>query len=255
MLSRMFRFELLRLIQRRRLLFLAALGFALLMGGAVTYLGYHTPQETSLEAFSFTTDQILPLLLPLLGGFATGGALAEDGATGLRPLIMSRGVSPRTYILAKALGSVVGQTGFTAGLLAATLLALMPFFPFGPILQFSARYAEDLAATNPLLYCLSVSAIYTSAAVAFSGISLLVSVWVRNGFVVMAAPLVVYIAALYSLDPNSHLVAINPYFRLAVGEAYGPGFTLLGSIVYWILIAVVAYSAAVLAFSLKRDYA
>lgn len=230
MLSRVFRFELRRLIRRRRLLFLAALGFALLMGGAVTYLDYQTPQATSLEAFTFTTNQILPL-------------------------IMSRGVSPRTYILAKALGSVVGQTCFTAGLLAATLLALMPFFPFGPILQFSARYAEDLAASNPLLYCLSVSAIYTSAAVAFSGTSLLVSAWVRNRFVVMAAPLVVYIAALYSLDPNSHLVAINPYFRLAVGEAYGPGFTLLGSIVYWILIAVVAYSAAVLAFSLKRDHA
>jgi hypothetical protein len=243
----MLRFELRRLFRRRKLLLLAILGFVLLMGGAVNYLDYGTGRRTSFEAFIFATDLILPFLLPLFGGFATGDTLAVDR-------LMSRGVSPRTYILAKALGAVVGQVCLIAGILGVALLALMPFFPVGPFSMFSGGLAPDLAAVNPLLYCFSVSLVYITAAVAFCGVSLLLSVWVKNRFVVMASPVVLYIAALYALDVNSPLIAINPYARLLLEQAAGAGFTLLGVIGYWALLGTFFYTAAVLAFSLQRDY-
>lgn len=254
MLIAMFKFELQRLFRRRKLLLLAILGFALLMGGAVSYLDYGVSRRTSYEAFVFAADLILPLLLPFLGGFATGDILVEDLAMGLQPLILSRGVSPRTYALAKALGAVVGQVCLIGGLLGAALLALMPFFPVGPISMFSAGVAPDLAAASPLLYCFSVSLVYVAAAAAFCGVSLLFSVWVRNSFIVMAAPMVLYIVALYALDVNSPLIAINPYVRLTLQQSGIPGLTLLNAIGYWVLIGTVAYAAAVLAFSLQRDY-
>ncbi|HBK85418.1 MAG TPA: hypothetical protein DDZ53_05245 [Firmicutes bacterium] len=251
---RMLKFELRRLFRRRKLLLLAILGFVLLMGGAVNYLDYGTSRRTSFEAFIFVTDLILPFLLPLFGGFATGDTLAVDRLIGLPALIMSRGVSPLTYILAKALGAVVGQVCLIAGILGVALLALMPFFPVGPLSMFSGGLVPDLAAVNPLLYCLSVSLVYITAAVAFCGVSLLLSIWVKNRFVVMASPVVLYIAALYALDVNSPLIAINPYAHLLLEQAAGAGFTLLGVIGYWALLRTFFYTAAVLAFSLQRDY-
>lgn len=253
MLTKMLKFELSRLIRKRKLLWLAALGVIALLGGAVNYLGSGTPQRTSFEAFSFATGLILPLLLPLLAGLTTGDILAEDRQLGLQSLILSRGVSPFQYIFAKALGSIVGQICFMGGSLALFFVLIMPFFPVGPILEYTAYYGRDLAATNPGVYCLTVALIFVSAATAFSGIALLASVWVKNVFAVMVTPVVLYFAALYAIGTES-LVAINPYVRLALLEFSVP-LTLSGVLIYWVVISIVAHVLAVLAFSLKRDYA
>ena len=255
MLTKMLKFELSRLIRKRKLLWLAALGVIALLGGAINYLGHGTPQRTSFEAFSFATDLLLPLLLPLLAGLTTGDVLAEDGQLGLLPLVLSRGVSPFQYVFAKLIASVVGQVCFISGVLALFLVILMPFFPVGPILEYAAYGSRDFAASSPVAYCLAMALVYISAAVAFSGVALLVSVWVKNAFAVMVAPVILYFAALYTIGTDTPLaIEINPYPHLAL-ELFRIPYTLSQVVAYWAVIALATHVLTVLAFSLKRDYA
>ncbi len=156
-----------------------------------------TPKRTSFEAFSFATDFILSMALPLLAGLSTGDLLAEDRHLGLVPLFMSRGVSPYQYIFGKAAGSILGQICFTGGLLIIFLLITTLLFPAGPILEYAADYAEAFAATSPAAYCMVLLLIYVIAATAFSGIALFASVWIKNIFVVVVIPVILYFGAFY----------------------------------------------------------
>ncbi len=252
MLTNIIRLELKRILGKKKLLVLGILGIGLLITGVVIYLEYNTPQRTSFEAFSFATGYILPLALPFLAGLSTGDILAEDRHLGLVQLFMSRGVLPYQYISGKAIGSVVGQICFTGGLLITFLLTTFLLFPAGPILEYAADFAKAFAATNPMVYCLVLLLIYVCAATAFSGIALLVSVWIENIFVVVVTPTILYFAALYSLSMS----LINPYCYLALNEGVSssPSFTFLKVVGYWITISVTVHVLAVMAFSLKKDH-
>ena len=255
MLIKMVKLEQRRLLKKRRLLFLGIIMFIALLGGIIIYFEHSTPKRTSFEVFSFATNMMLPLLLPLLAGFSTGGTLVEDRQSGLLPLVLSRGVSPFQYVTSKVIVSAVGQGCFISGILALFLIALLPFFPTGPILTYAARHSREFAANQPAAYCLVIALIFTIAAVAFNGIALLLSVWVKNAFVVMAAPIVFYIAALYSIGFDTPLeIALNPYVHLALGEFNVP-LPLAQVVYYWIAIALITHTLTVVAFSLKRDYA
>jgi len=58
----------------------------------------------------------------------------------------------------------------------------------GTIYIGAQRYSEAFAYNEPVTYCLLIALLFMAAAVAFNGIALLTSVWVKNTFVVMAAP-------------------------------------------------------------------
>lgn len=89
-------------------------------------------------------------------------------------------------------------------------------FPAGPILEYAADYAETLAATSPAAYCMVLLLIYVIAATAFNGIALFTSVWIKNIFVVMIIPVILYFGSFYLL--LTFYIEINPYFYLALDE-------------------------------------
>ncbi len=255
MFGRLLKFELSRLLKERKLLLLGTVAVIALIGGVVHYLGYSTPRRTVSEAFSFATDLIFPLLLPLLAGIATGDILAKDIQSGLLPLIFSRGVTSLQYVLAKVVTGVIGQVCFVAAVLVIFAATLTPFFPSGPILTYAVDFAQDLAINNPWAYCLAMSLIYSFAAIAFGSIALLVSVWVTNTFAVMVAPIAIYIATVYALGMDTPSeISLNPYGNLALGQFYGLPFTLPQIAVYWMTIAAITSALTVLAFSLKRKW-
>ena len=234
----------------KRLLMVGLIQFILLAAGAGIYLTYATPQRTSYEAFSFSVFTILPMALPFLSALSTGITLAEERSLGLVPLFISRGVSPLQYILGKVIGSATAQICFTCITLAVFLLTTFIFFPKGPILTFGAHSEEYLAINDPFMHSLACILVYASAALAFSGIALLISVWVSNVFVVAVVPTVAYFAALYIfvlLDSN-----LNPYFHLALDQSPGPAFASAGT--YWIAVAAISYLLAVLCFTMKKNW-
>jgi hypothetical protein len=254
MFVRMIKFEMHRMLKRRKLLAFCVIAIAVLAGGAVEYLDYGTPQRTSLEAFSFSTALVLPLLLPILASLLTGDSLAEDHRMGLLPLIISRGIAARVFILCKAIASVVTQVLFFAVVLLLFLLALTSSFPEGPIFEYALALPDNLAVTNPLAYCLGLSAIYAFAAAAFAGTALLVSVWVKNSFVAVVSPTVMYVAVLYLVEflaPEETL--LSPYMMLNLLELRTAP-SLLYVMMYWIMIAIVMHALAVLSFCLRRNH-
>lgn len=255
MLIKMVKFERRRMLKKRRLLFLGIVLLIVLLWGIINYFGYGVSKRTSFDAFSFATSMMLPLLLPLLAGFFTGGAFAEDQQSGLLPLVLSRGVSPFQYVVSKAIVSAVGQGCFIGGILIVFLIVLFPFLPMGPIMEGAASYSRAFAYNQPAAYCLVIILIFAIAAVAFNGISLLLSVWIKNVFLVMVAPAILYIAALYSIGTDTHLeIMLNPYANLALMEFNVP-LPLVQIALYWIVIALVSHILAVAAFSFKKDYA
>jgi len=91
------------------------------------------------------------------------------------------------------------------------------FFPHGTIYIGAQRYSEAFAYNEPVTYCLLIALLFMAAAVAFNGIALLTSVWVKNIFAVMAAPTLLYMGLTYvmSMGPTKvNLLDPTPTWRL-----------------------------------------
>jgi len=254
LLVEMIKFEINRLLKRRISLFLGVVLLVALFTGVVEYLGISIPKRTILDVFSFSTSSIMSLLLAPVAGFFTGGALVADNRSGLLPLIFSRGVSAFEYVTSKVITSALGQMCFIGITLVVFFVALLPFFPMGTIYIGAQRYSEAFAYNEPVTYCLLIALLFMAAAVAFNGIALLTSVWVKNTFVVMAAPTLLYMGLTYVMSMGPTKVnLLDPYANLALTDVSIP-VSILHMVCYWAVIALVTHVLAIAAFSLKKDY-
>jgi len=254
LLAEMINFELSRLLKKRTSLFWGVVLLIALFTGVIEYLGMGTPKRTVFDAFSFSTSSIMPLLLAPIAGFFSGGALVEDSRSGLLSLIFSRGVSAFEYVTSKVITSALSQMCFIGITLIVFFVALLPFFPMGSIYIGAQRYSEAFAYNEPVTYTLFTALLFIAAAVAFNGIALLTSVWVKNTFVVMAAPTLLYMGLAYVMGMDATKVnLIDPYANLAFTVVDIP-VSILHMVCYWAVIALVTHVLAIAAFTLKKDY-
>ncbi|HQD07951.1 MAG TPA: hypothetical protein PLG00_04525, partial [Coprothermobacter proteolyticus] len=254
LLVEMIKFEINRLLKRRTSLFLGIVLLVALFTGVVEYLGISIPKRTIFDVFSFSTSSIMSLLLAPVAGFFTGGALVADSRSGLLSLIFSRGVSAFEYVTSKVITSALGQMCFIGITLVVFFVALLPFFPMGTIYIGAQRYSEAFAYDEPVTYCFLIALLFMAAAVAFNGIALLTSVWVKNTFVVMAAPTLLYMGLTYVMRMGPTKVnLLDPYANLALTDVSIP-VSILHMVCYWAVIALVTHVLAIAAFSLKKDY-
>lgn len=189
-------------------------------------------------------------MAPLVAGVVSAGALAEDRSRGFPALLMSRGLSRRSYLAGKAVAMALA-----AG--AATLVACLMILLAGALLLPGGETAAphppgpipSLFAAQPLLNDLVAIGFLVLATAGLATSGVLVGALVSNEYLAAAVPLAITIALLFLLSGSATVV--SPFTYLDLGSEYVtvlPDSLLpVGGVSYWVCFTLAAVVAGALA--------
>ena len=218
---------------------------------ALGHPGSYNAYLAFLNIFNGPTDFIVGIL-PLLVVLAAGDSLAWDRKTGFVQYVVHRS-SLQRYILAK-IGSA-SMVSAAVMLVAALLsgVAAGMFFPVSrahPVIPgVTPMLMAPFYAGHPILYCAMVAGIATLAAMAWTLVGVLLSTLIKNVYLVVAGPWLLFLITSFPLlvfAPHyAPLVFIGPWINTQIGYGAGPSYAAivpLTWLVVWIGGGVWAYA-------------
>lgn len=247
------------------------LAFLLIVGFMIQgYIDYYTNSYNSIQhsaymaylsALGYGGAAYWVGILPLASCLITGDSLAWDRRSGIVRFWLIR-VSRRQYIAQKILAtSLFTALLFFVGFLVAFLIAIVWFpvtlppwhmvngvatlsyvVPEGDVYPFPTFF-HNLFFAHPLVYALVVTLVVILSAVAWANLSLLLSIWTTNLYLVLGIPWLTYILLTFILagpllmPKYAPLVLSGPFVSESAGE--------LGMGIPFIWLALIAGLAAV----------
>ena len=242
--------ELRRLLSRRRFWILAAvLSGILVYQISVVSPGYANPPSAS-AAFIYTFKENLAGFCFFVTGLAVGDSFAIDRSTSWATFTLTRGLTRRKYIAAKALGMAIAicllviMSLTVAGVAAVCTRGLSPTVRREELgMVNAADHTAYLA--HPWWFAVKFAGVHLVAAAAYSTTAVLLAVWVPIPFVVSIVPPFIFLAAITSLPEtaNSPLALL----RLAAGG------TIRGGFVFFLAWLVLVATVAIIAYGKQED--
>jgi type IV secretory pathway VirB3-like protein len=242
--------ELRRLISRRRYWLLGAvLSGILVYQISVVSPGYANPPSAS-GAFIYSFRENLAGFGFLVTSLAVGDSFAIDRSTSWATFTLTRGLTRRKYIAAKALGMAITvcllviMSLTIAGVAAMSTRGLSPTVHREELgMVTAADHAVYLA--HPWWFAVKFAGVHLLAAAAYSTTAVLLAVWVPIPFVVSIVPPLIFLAAITSVPEtaNSPLALL----RLTAGG------TIRGGFVFFLAWLVLVATAAIIAYGKLED--
>jgi ABC-type transport system involved in multi-copper enzyme maturation permease subunit len=204
-------------------------------------------------------------VFPLLVTMGAGDSLAWDRKTGFMEFIISRTTS-RRYIIAKIVSaSIVGFLLVMLTQMISIALSLLVFPHATGNTGYVPPFLSGLYASSPFLYILLVALISAVAGMAFAVIAVILSTVVKNVFLVVIGPWLLFVVvSLLCYDyyhhhphvmlPYSPLVILGPYINERVVSPMYIAAVPLVWIAVWGLGSVVAYAIFIRRVAPKRSY-
>lgn len=248
MTARLISIETRRLVTRGR--FWAMVGVAVAFGVFNLLDGGDLAELRFSGSFVLAGGLAFQGVAPLIAGVVSAGALAEDRSRGFPALLMSRGLSRRRYLTAKAAAMALAAA-------AATLAACVLIVLAGAVLLQRGESSSDtvtgpipnLFVSSPFLNDLVAIAflVLGTAGLAITGV--LVGVLVSNEYVAAVVPFFVTVGAAFLIEGSATI--ISPFTYLDLGNEYTTDLprSLLpvGAVVYWACFSAVTVVAGVAA--------
>lgn len=242
--------EIRRLLSRKRYWLLGAvLAGILIYQISVVSPGYANPPSAS-GAFIYTFRENLAGFGFFVTGLAVGDSFAIDRSTSWATFTLTRGLTRRKYIGAKALGMAITvcllviMSLTVAGVAAMSTRGLSPTVDREELgMVTAADHAAYLA--HPWWFAVKFAGVHLLAAAAYSTTAVLLAVWVPIPFVVSIVPPFIFLAALSSLPEtaNSPLALL----RLTAGG------TIRGGFVFFLAWLVLVATVAIIAYGKRED--
>ena len=242
--------EIERLMSRKRYWLLAAvLSGILVYQISVVSPGYANPPSAS-AAFIYTFKENLAGFCSFVTGLAVGDSFAIDRSTSWATFTLTRGLTRRKYVAAKALGMAIAVCLLLTLSLAVAAVAAASTRGLSPTVhreELGMVNAADHAAylAHPWWFAVKFAGVHLLAAAAYSTTAVLLAVWVPIPFIVSILPPFMYLAAI-SLLPET---AKSPlaFLRLTVGG------TVRGGFVFFLAWLVLAATVAIIAYGKRED--
>jgi hypothetical protein len=190
--------------------------------GNNTYFGFLAAVATGPQSF-------LPMALPLVACLIAGDVLALDKRSGRHVLALVR-TSRVSYALQKVtLALALTGSVILAGLLIGLGLSFL-LLPRGVPPAYSLYpFLSTLLATGPGWYVFIVAILMTLSAMAWASVSLLISIWTSNPYMVLGIPWVIYMvltiilqSARVNLTEFAPLMLSGPVIALTTGASQAP---------------------------------
>lgn len=210
--------------RQQRLVFSLFLLIAFMLQGY--YLGggpLNNAYMAFLSAIGAGPSAFLDGVLPLIACLVAGDALAMDKRTGKHVFTLTR-TSRLSYARRKVLLSL-SLTGLNVMVgLAVSLGLSCLLFPSGVpnLVGPFPPFLHDLLGTDPIGYVLLIASFVTLSAIAWSSLSLVVSLWTTNTYMVLGIPWVIYILftvllQMLGLAQFAPLILSGPFLELTAG--------------------------------------
>lgn len=242
--------EIERLISRKRYwLLTAVLSGILVYQISVVSPGYANPPSAS-GAFIYTFKENLAGFCPFVAGLAVGDSFAIDRFTSWATFTLTRGLTRRKYIAAKALGMAIAICLLLTLSLAVSAVAAVSTRGLSPTVsrqELGMVTAADHTAylAHPWCFAVKFAGVHLVAATAYSTTAVLLAVWVPIPFVVSIVPPFIFLAAISSLPETAN----NPLalLRLTAGGTIRSGF------VFFLAWLVLVATVAIIAYGKRED--
>ena len=217
--------------------------------GVLSQPGHYNAYLAFLNIFNGPTDFIVGIL-PLLVAVAAGDSLAWDRKSGFVEYVVNRS-SLRRYILAKIGSASLVSAGLILGAALISAMAAAVFCPVSshPVITgVTPMLLAEFYALHPFLYCLMVAGIAALAGMAWTVVGVLLSTLIKNIYLVVAGPWLLFLATSFPLlvfAPHyAPLVLIGPWINTQIGYGAGPGYAALVPLTWllmWIIGGLSAY--------------
>ncbi|MCL2503629.1 MAG: hypothetical protein FWE94_03345 [Coriobacteriia bacterium] len=194
------------------------------------------PSAVLGAAVGLQTLWLLVLVLPM----AIGGTLADDRASGYLSLQLTRGVPRSLVAVSRLFAAVLTALATTVASVVVVLCVAAAAGPvlFAPVGQ-AVSFAPELLDTRPLLWVLTVIAIYTVAAASVLGSSMFVGLWFHALASRIMPPVSVVASAFVFVG---RLTRFSPFERVSFLQIFDADWAApIPMLIYWgIAWAVVA---------------
>jgi hypothetical protein len=181
--------------------FLILLGFYI--QGIETYFDPNHPN--SFDAFLYAHGEgagaLLPGIFPLVISLFAGSSLAWDRRTGFETYLFTR-TNYRIYLASKLISTAISSFVFV---LLTDLIAFLyscfrySTFSYTPITENAPGYVSSLYMNSPFGYVFLIMLNGALAAIAIAFISVVISIFVKNIYIVLALPWLLFLFLQFAL--------------------------------------------------------
>lgn len=167
--------------------------------------------------------------------FCFGGTVAEDRASGLLPMLVSRAGSRTSWLLGKVL-ALLAVTGGATLVVSLAIAAASLAFGEPTLAYFGEMVAADqaLAAASPLAYLIMSALIVWLSIASFTALSMLVGLFTHSPFVSQAGVVGLYVVSLFAFGGP-----LSPSSRAETLTVNAEWATLTSTLTYWLVFLVV----------------
>ncbi|WP_165631557.1 MULTISPECIES: hypothetical protein [unclassified Actinopolyspora] len=249
MMMRLLRCELRRLLLRYRFVvtvLLAGVVGSVVMAGTNPMAGSRGSLY-EIRVFGALSESLLSIyafLIPLVGGVAAAGSLAEDRARNYPQWILVRGVGAGRFLGVKAVAM------FLTTAMAVLLSQVIVFGTAAAVFPWGATDAPagtdylvpELFMAAPAVHDLMLVVMLSVAAGVLSLTGLVVGAMIANEYLAAAVPFLLVVGGALVLEGPAK--RLSPYTYLDLGTSPGPG-SMSAVLVYWSVVAVLTVMAAI----------
>lgn len=190
-----------RMFANKRFIISSFIVFIFLLCGAYDmFLPGYDLVEAMIFSLGANATAILALLWPMIGSVPWAVSFFEERESGYQKYLQSKAGTTK-YFASKYCSNIVAA--FAVILLPEFLLFFIFFLMKGPDVSLTyctdIYYLPEVAHHHPIIYCFLLMLATALATAAYSGLCMAGSVYVKNKFIAIVIPFVVYIVTCLTL--------------------------------------------------------